>query len=719
MREIDYSHIKPIIGLALLALLVRIIYLQIQGGNPLFATPSLDELYHYQWAMQIAQGDWIGDRAFFRAPLYSYLLGIIFWVFGPQIGVGPQFYIATLLQHIAGVAACVLIYFLTLRLFNRRGVAFTAMGLAALYAPALFFEGQLLDISLQTLLLPLALLLAIHAFNSGRPLDFLWLGLAGGVAIIARPASLPWFILIAALSPWLVRPPRRIRRQMAIKTPFIANAEAPTVTLKLDKTGVPEAPEGPLPSRFNAAWAARLAAMGLGLILPILPVTWHNFKAEGVFVPVATYAGINFWIGNNASADGFTSKTPDRFLFFGDYEDSVELFAREQAELDAGHPLNSAEVQSYWFRRGRQEIFAAPIRWIGLMFKKSILFWNAFEIKNNKNIYVYDEFNPVLRALLYVFNFGLIMPFGLAGMFLAWRRSDPLAWRLTTLLLFTLFAGVVLFFVNTRYRFPFAWLMLPFAAAGMAELVDRIRALRPSGKSEDGEEAAPAKNVVRIVKAAAAILLAFAFININFFGIRQSQNLSEDYWTVANAWQEIKSYEEALLFYKKSIELNREFSDAYNGLGETYYQLNNYPAADDAFQKALNTAGNDRWAKARALNNLGVTAEARGLLDQAEICYQQSLDIAPEHALAWQNMGDTLRKKQKWDEACNAYNKSRAIAGDLPLTILGLAACEAHAGNSTQAINLSRQYLATAGEMGLEQIRQYPELTPLLPQIKP
>ena len=162
MRETDYSQLKSIGGLALLALLVRVIYLQLQGGNPLFATPSLDELYHYQWALDIVRGEWIGDRAFFRAPLYCYLLGIIFSIVGPDLGPGPLFYIATLLQHLGGVAACVLIYILTLKLFNRRGVAFTAMGLAALYAPALFFEGQLLDISLQALLLPLVLLLAIH-----------------------------------------------------------------------------------------------------------------------------------------------------------------------------------------------------------------------------------------------------------------------------------------------------------------------------------------------------------------------------------------------------------------------------------------------------------------------------------------------------------------------------------------------------------------------------
>ncbi|GAB4325878.1 MAG: hypothetical protein Kow0059_22120 [Candidatus Sumerlaeia bacterium] len=705
--------------MALLALVVRIVYLQLQSANPLFAAPALDELYHYQWASEIAQGRLVGERAFFRAPLYAYGLGALMALTGSSADASPVFvfYTAALFQHLIGAAAAVLIYLLALRLWGRPGVALTAMGLAALYGPALFFEGQLMDISLQSFLLPLVLLLAVRAFQRGRLSDFFLLGLAGGVSIVARPAALPWFVLIALLAPWLMRQTRpRTRRTKPMRKNTSAPADSPQPSPSSERMNENVADQAHR-IRLDRT-AACVALMLTGLILPVIPATLHNYLAEGVFLPVASYSGINFWIGNNRSADGWTSRTPDRYIHFGRYEDSVELFARERASAEAGRRLDSAEVSRYWFRQGLAEIAAAPFRWLGLMAKKIILFWNAFEIKNNKNIYLYSTFNPLLNAIMLLFNWGMLMPFGVVGLTLAARRSDPLAWRLYALMLLTLMGGVVMFFVNTRYRFPFAWLMLPFVAAGMAEIVDRVRALRPARPvPPDQSQMVIRRAVRRLGKAVGLLAAGFLFINFDFYHIRQSGDPAQDYWIVGNALKQKGKLQEAAVYYKRALEEKPDFSDAHNALGEVYYQNRDFNAAETSFSRALATAGNDRWARVRALNNLGVTAEARKQYESAVRYYEQALALAPEHALAWLNLGDAARHLKDCERAEQAYRQALNLSPRLYLAELGLAACEAQSSRLDEAEARLRKFLNQTGEAGRRLVRDTPELAPFWPEL--
>ena len=85
-----------IVGLFLLAFAIRLIYLNQIASSPDFDTPQRDALWHHNWATEIAEGDWIGDEAFFRAPLYPYFLGTLYAVF-PE-----SFYFPRLIQIIIG-----------------------------------------------------------------------------------------------------------------------------------------------------------------------------------------------------------------------------------------------------------------------------------------------------------------------------------------------------------------------------------------------------------------------------------------------------------------------------------------------------------------------------------------------------------------------------------------------------------------------------------------
>ena len=68
------------------SLVLRILYFIQIRGNPFFDTPIMDEGYHDLWAREIAGGDWTTRLPFFRAPLYPFLLGAAYRVFGPDLG---------------------------------------------------------------------------------------------------------------------------------------------------------------------------------------------------------------------------------------------------------------------------------------------------------------------------------------------------------------------------------------------------------------------------------------------------------------------------------------------------------------------------------------------------------------------------------------------------------------------------------------------------------
>ena len=95
---------RPLLGIFLLALLVRVIYILQQRANPQFASPLLDPAYHDQWAWQLATGTWKPEGPFFRAPLYPIFLAAIYRL------VGHDYLAARMVQAIVGALSCVLTY---------------------------------------------------------------------------------------------------------------------------------------------------------------------------------------------------------------------------------------------------------------------------------------------------------------------------------------------------------------------------------------------------------------------------------------------------------------------------------------------------------------------------------------------------------------------------------------------------------------------------------
>lgn len=672
------EEIRPLAFVVLAALVVRMAYLYLLVGTPYFDAPYLDELYYDQWARELASGAPGDGRAYFRAPLYGWMLGAAYAIFGP----GP--YIPLLAQHALGALSCGLAYLVARRIDPARpATALLAGAFSAIYAPSLFFEGQLLDISLQAALVPLTLLAAFRALETARPRDFFLFGLVGGVGAIARPALLPFYVALFVLHRWI-------------------------------------APREAFPSLRRAivlfGWAA------LGVALPILPVTIRNWRVEGVFVPICTYTGVNLWIGNNATADGFTARTPDRYPFFGRYEDSVELFARRRAAEELGSP-DSAQVQRYWSRRALGEIAADPARWLALQAKKTLLFFNAVEIKNNKNVRVYASFHPMLPPLLRVAGFGVVAMFALvgAGLVLSGGRiaaseaplsegtePDPAIVlarrRVMLLLLAVLVAGVLMFFVNARYRHPFGVGSIPLAAFAAVEIFSRAgRAWRR--RSPDTNRSAGV--------AFAGLLACAAFVQPDWARLRDGEDLASDWWSVGNCYKDKGRLDDAAAMYERALSLEPAYADAWNNLGEVRHMQRRPGEAVEAFRRAGESAGSDRLAAVRALNNEGVALEAMGRFAEAADRYRRTLELEPEHLPARVNLGDALLATDDAEGARAAYESALQADRPPPLAHLGLARLALRTGDSQRARDHARAFVAAGGDAARAMLERDPELASL------
>lgn len=158
-------------------------------ASPLGSNPVVDGEWHHRWAVEVSKGDVFLYAPYFRAPLYPWLLGGWYAVFGSAFPTGA------ILSMIFGALASVLLHRLALGTTSR-GAAFAIGAIWALWGTWLLYSGFLL-------IAPLYILLLTASFHQlGRrpdtPLPWFLLG----AACIARPGA----VLLFPVSLYLFRP---------------------------------------------------------------------------------------------------------------------------------------------------------------------------------------------------------------------------------------------------------------------------------------------------------------------------------------------------------------------------------------------------------------------------------------------------------------------------------------------------------------------------------
>lgn len=574
------------------AWVLRFLFVLDLRASPLAQAPMLDEYYHVEWAKSLAAGDWVGTGAFFRAPLYPYLLGALFAVFR-----GSAF-AARIVQVTYGAGTPVVLFFLSRRILPRAGAVAVAL-VACIYPFLIYFGNEFLIVSLIVLLDLLLLTAIVRADEAPTWGRWLGAGVLMGLSAIARPNILVFAPVVLAWVWWR----ERSRGAGVARRGRVAHVCCGT------------------PARTATA---RFALFAAGIAIVVSPITVRNYALDHDFVPIASQGGVNFYIGNNKHADGISALVPE--LGIGWQTDEAIRFA-EHAE---GRRLKPSEFSGYWYRRGWHFILGQPGAAARLLLKKLVLFWDRFELANNKDVYYFARMSPVYRAVQWL-SFGVIAPLALVGMWVS--RRKPVAVLLIAFVL-SYMMSVLAFFINARYRLPVVPCLIIFAVAGAWWLRERL--LRRDFRA--------------FVAGAVSVGILATAVNVDFYGTHIGDR-AQTHDTLGLALARAGRYEEALPEYRRAIELSPGYSDAYNNMGRSLERLRRTEEAGAAYRKAAEIDPEN----AEALNNVGAFLMRTGDLDGAEQWLRRAIELNPRRHEAQANLAAILATRGQLEEAAAHY----------------------------------------------------------------
>ncbi len=647
MQKEPALRVRVLLWVAAGATLVRLFYFTEHAGSPFFQVAILDEKFYDALARVLVNGrDAARLNPGFRPWLYPFFLAA--WY---RLGGDWGYVLALAAQHLLGVVTAVLVADLAIRLFRRAGAGALAGMLYVLAGPPLFFEGELLITSLFTFLAATQLWILSHAGSGARHAAASRRSRANEATSRRRRANETTWWLAAGLWTGLAA---QARPNMLL---FLAAYPAAALLWR--------------GGRRTRRWA--LAAVALsGAAVTLVGFGLLQQRLVGRFQLVGGAGGVNFYLGNKAGADGMIPRQDRRVTYGEEYRDSVQVFAEELYREEVGASAGEAgpgEVSRYWLGRAVEDITGDPVRWLTLVGRKTLfLAWNR-EIPNNKNYDFIRAQESKLLSWLPV-RWWLLLSLGLLGMLYAHTHGDRklLFWTACFLALHGL--GVVLFFVNSRYRIPMWPAMAVLATGGILSLADTLK------------RKAVADTAVSVLIAAGLATLSL----VNWLRI-EPPSFARDYFFRSLANMEKGRVEAARADALTSVGLDHAAPAARFHLGNVELALGRDQLAFRHYQLASRLAS----PEPRILNNLGVIIERRGRPDHAYRYYSQALELAADYAPALVNAALLELRAGLTDRAAEKIARAEELELDSLQLECARAFLELERGNAAEAESLLEQ----------------------------
>jgi tetratricopeptide (TPR) repeat protein len=419
------------LGLSALAVLLRLVYLIEWSNDPGFTALMVDEKWHWLWAGEILDKSFWGDGAWFRGPLYPYLLALLRWITDDSI------FWAKAIQLLLTGATCFFTARLSEFLFGRRTGIIAGL-FYALYGTLFFYDSMFL---VEALFWPLCIwgVYRLVAYAESKRLQS-W-GLTGvifGLAALTRPNIL---LVAPFLCVWMLWKYRHSEGLISVlRMPII---------------------------------------FGLGLVLTIAPVTVRNYFVTGEFILISSQGGINFYIGNNPVANGLSMVIPEVQLDESVAWDQFIPVTNSAAKREAGKELSDAEVSDFWTKKTFDWITANPGDFLSLVGRKCGYLVSGFENSDNGDIYFHRAKSWLYSTLLWsagiFLPWGLLFPLAVMGLILTWGSRKQL--MPVYIFVMAYIPTIVLFLVTARHRLVLAPLMIVISAGGIACLWERSKSI--------------------------------------------------------------------------------------------------------------------------------------------------------------------------------------------------------------------------------------------------
>ena len=118
--------------------------------------------------------------------------------------------------------------------------------------------------------------------------------------------------------------------------------------------------------------------------------------------------------------------------------------------------------------------------------------------------------------------------------------------------------------------------------------------------------------------------------------------------------RKVGKLDDAVVYYKKVIELKPDYTAVYYNLGNTLYVLKKLDEAVISFR----TVTNLKPDYVEAYRSLGAILCELGKLDEAEVSYKKAIDLKPDFPAVYVNLGSILEQLKKFREAEETYKKA-------------------------------------------------------------
>ncbi|MEX1369087.1 MAG: tetratricopeptide repeat protein [Nannocystaceae bacterium] len=398
------------------------------------ATFSDGRLYERAALDILAQPPW-GSEPFYLQGLYAYQLAL-------PMAIRPWISLGLLLQLVLAGLALAGLFRATSAVLGRREAG---IGLALLLAyPGLsFYENKVLTASLAVGTMVLMLVALARLQRRPGPGPLVLLGVATGLAVLARG-------------------------NMLVAVPGVAVA----AVLAWVPTGRPRG--------RAVAWLA------LGLALALGPMLLRNVLVTGRATVFPVHGGgTSFYIGNNRHARGVWNNAGG--LLSGEVVHERQELVRTLGIDDGSETEQAAAIGRTLYRRAASEMAEDPAGWVWLELRKAWLMIGDDELTQDYDREGELELLPwwAGRGL----SFAVLLALGLAGvMAMAGRtRRDPAlrarwrpwAWMLGSMTVAVLVANLA-FFTSSQHRLPLVVPLTVLAGPGLVWLLTGHRDPRAS-----------------------------------------------------------------------------------------------------------------------------------------------------------------------------------------------------------------------------------------------
>jgi Tfp pilus assembly protein PilF len=579
------------------ALVLRLIYVLTFRESPAFTNPIMDEAVHDGWARGGMQFMYEGVP-YFRAPLYMWFLQLNYFFNDGYLWV-------RIVQALLSAFTVAIVADLGRRIAGP--LAGLAGGLLLAFCwPVIYFAGELVIVTLFMALVAAGLWSMVVA-SERRSLALAMTGAALiGLSALARPTSL---VLLPAVL-WL-----------ALRTwrDWIATPKAKTVAV-----------------------VGMLALM----LAPGLALTVRNQVVGNDPVFIASQGGLNFYIGNNAQSDGRTAVVPGTSATWaGGYLQAIQM-----AEAEEGRSLEPSEVSRHYFRKGLDFWSSDPAAAMELYGRKLRLLLGAAEQSNNKNPHFWRDQNPLLRLPVFS-SWALVFALGIVGVFLARRKQQSAPLNLF-LLLYAV--GLLLFFINERFRTPETIILASFAGVPVAVVAESWRVQRT--------------RAIATILAVVVVLTLSSLDRIGFHGDEVEADAFSQY-TLGNMYLRSGDARAAAVTYQGALESARAYR--LKGFDEVERMLRDNQVtallrigqAAEAERQAEYFAGAwpDDWRTPLLMGRLELY---RYDLKAARKQYELAAERNPASAEAYVGIGRGLMERNTFDQAESSFRQALRLTED-------------------------------------------------------